>query len=108
MQSEIATMQFLHQHTKIPVPALVGYNANKNDFPLFMIMESVEGMRMTYLLALDIPPHIIDQVCKDLVRIHLELLSHPFGRIRMLDLSELPDSPSPILGPYSLDAIEHE
>jgi Phosphotransferase enzyme family len=108
MRSEIATIQFLRRHTKIPVPALVGYNVNEDDFPLFMIMESVEGMRMTYLLALDIPPRILDQVCKDLARIHLELLSHPSGRIGMLDLSEIPDSPSPTLGPYSLDAIEHE
>src|SRR5947207_1941285 len=108
MRSEIATIKFLHRHTKIPVPAIAGYNANENDFPLFMIMESVEGMRMTYLLALDIPPHILDQVCKDLARIHLQLLSHPSGRIGMLDLSEEPDPPSPTFGPYSLDAIEHE
>lgn len=108
MRSEIATIQFLHRHTKIPVPEMVGYNTNENDFPLFMILESVEGMRMTYLLALDIPPHILDQVCKDLARIHRELLSHPSSHIGMLDLSEAPDSLSPTLGPYSLDAIEHE
>ena len=109
MRSEIATIQFLYRHTKIPVPAIVGYNASENDFPLFMITESVEGMRMTYLLALDIPPHILDRVCRDLTRIHLELLSHPSDRIGMLDLSaEVPDFPRPTLGPYSLDAIEHE
>ena len=108
MRSEIATMQFLHQYTKVPVPGVIGYNENENDFPLFMILESVEGIRMSAFLAIDVPPHLLDRVFKDLSRIHLELLSHPSDRIGMLDLSQLPNSPTPTLGPYSLDAIEHE
>src|SRR2546423_8657027 len=63
---------------------------------------------MTYLLALDMPRTILDRVCTDLARIHLELLSHPSDRIGMLDLLEQTNSSTPTLGPYSLDAIEHE
>lgn len=112
LRSEIATIQFLHRRTNVPVPALIGYNVNDDhEFPLFMIMESVEGMRMTYLLTLDLPQFIIEQVCRDLVRIHMELLSHPSDRIGMLDILEEDGNdllPTPTIGPYSLDCIEHE
>jgi len=108
LRSEIATIQFLHQHTKVPVPAVIGYCEGDAELPPFMILESMDGIRMNLLLAADPPLRILDRVFKDLAVIQLELLSHPSERIGMLDLHRESSPPSPSLGPYSLDAMEHE
>lgn len=92
----------------MPVSVVIEYNENENDFPLFMILESVENIQMNVFLAIDISSHLLDRVFKDLARIHLEFLSHPSNRIEMLDFSQLLNSPTSTLDSYSLDTIKHE
>jgi len=76
MRSEIATLRFLQRRTG-------SYSSRIQRFrQRISIMESVEGMRMTYFLALNkIKGRMLDHVCQELARIHLELLSHPSNTI---------------------------
>jgi aminoglycoside phosphotransferase (APT) family kinase protein len=110
MRSEVATMQFLNQHTRVPVPAIIGYCEDDGELPPFIVLESIEGIRLTHLLAVANGPLYLHRIFKDLAAIQLELLSHPSKRIGMLDLGQDPEStvPAPANGPYSMDAIGHE
>lgn len=99
MRSEVATLKFLRT-TMVPVPAVIGYY-DGNEFPPFMILESIDGIRMNLLWAVDVGPSIFDRIAKDLARIQLELLSYPSNCIAMLSQSDS-------VGPYSIDAMEHE
>src|SRR5256885_11511479 len=109
MRSEIATLQFLKRHTKVPVPAVIGYSKTPGtDPPPFMILENVDRIRMTLLLSTDVDPRIMDRVHRDLVAIQPELLRHPSANIGMLDIS--PESsitastpPTATLAPISLE-----
>ena len=79
-----------------------------------MILENIDGIRMNIWLQVDVNPSILDRVFEDLASIQLELLSYPSDTIGMLDLhpnaAQHPTSSAstPSLGPYSLDAMEHE
>ena len=72
MRSEVATLKFLRT-TMVPVPAVIGYY-DSDEFPPFMILESINGIRMNLLWAVDVGPSIFDRIAKDLARIQLELL----------------------------------
>src|SRR5436305_4476912 len=112
LRSEVATTKFLCNHTKVPVPRLIGYGEGDDDFPLFTILESLDGIRMNLLYSTKVYLAIFDGILKDLAAIHLELFSHPFDRIGMIDLpiqnstDNVSDVFVPTLGPCSLDTWE--
>ena len=101
MRSEIATLKFLNT-TMVPVPTVIGYY-DGTEFPLFMILESIDGVRLNSLWTVDVGPLLFDRIAKDLARIQIELLSYLSNCIGMLSECEC-DS----IGPYSIDAIEYE
>ena len=113
-RSEIATIQFLCENTKVPVPNLIGYSDGHDELPIYTVMESIDGVTMNLFLAANPAPILLENVFKELASIQLELLSHPSTQIGMLDLpaENLPHHaskvPNPTIGPYSLDAVEHE
>ena len=112
LRTEAATTQFLRHHTKVPVPIVIGHGEGDDEFPPFVILESLDGIRMSLLFKTDVDSIIFDRVLFDLAMIHLELLSHPFDRIGMLELPhensphDVFNLPVPTLGPCSRDAWE--
>lgn len=111
MRSEIATINFLHDHTKVPVPQVIGFDEGDDGFPPFIILKGLNGIRMTQVLSMEVDLSNLDRVLTDLATIQLELLLHPFNRIGMLDFRQqsshdtMPDVVQPTLGPYSLDSM---
>jgi hypothetical protein len=105
LRSEVATMRFLQQKTRVPVPQVIGYNEGDNELPPFMITTNVDGMRLGILNMIDLQPKVLDSLLRSLGGIQLELLSHPFQQIGMLDLPS--DGDFPIITPFSLDELEH-
>ena len=71
MRSEIATLQFLKRHTKVPVPAVTGYSTTRGTDPPPFMLENVDRIRMTLLLSTDVDPRVMDRVYRDLVAIQL-------------------------------------
>jgi len=110
LRSEVATLQFLAAKTKVPVPKIIGYWEGDNELPPFTITENIDGIMLGLAMLRDIPPNLLNKIFKDLATIQLELLSHPSEYIGMLDISEdgTSHSPSPTLGPYSMDAMALE
>jgi len=86
LRSEIATLQFLQQKTRVPVPQVIGYSEGDSELPPFMITTNVDGMRLGVLNMIELPPKALDSILRSLGEIQLELLSHPFQQIGMLDL----------------------
>src|ERR1700738_1442809 len=60
LRSEVATMQFLQQKTRVPVPQVIGYHEDDNELPPFMITTNVDGMRLGVLNMTELPPKILD------------------------------------------------
>jgi len=110
IRSEVATLQFLGEKTKVPVPKVIGYWEGDEELPPFTIIENIDGFMLGVALLRDIPPKFLNKILKDLATIQLELLSHPSEHIGMLDISEdgTSDVPCPTLGPYSMDAMAFE
>src|SRR5438105_198134 len=53
--SKIATIQFLQQHTKVPVRAIIVYSTSLGtNSPPFMILENVDGIQITLLLLIKV------------------------------------------------------
>jgi hypothetical protein len=106
LRSEVATLQFLHQNTRVPVPKLIGYGDGDDTLPPFLIVENVDGMRLTLLWGIDLQLSIVNKILRSLAEIQHELLSHSFDRIGMLDIPTGNHDPA-IIGPFSLDQLEH-
>jgi hypothetical protein len=107
LRSEVATLQFLHQSTRVPVPKVIGYGEGDDAFPPFLIMENVDGIRLTLLWGVNVGPSIVTRILRSIAEVHHELLSHPFDRIGMLDLPTSNDAPPVLISPLSLDTLEH-
>jgi len=112
LRSEVATLKFLQSKTKIPVPKVIGYGEGEDSIPAFIILESINGVRMDLLHKIAVSEGLLEDIMEDLARIQLELLSIPFDRIGMLDINDVEQSeicgspPVPTLGPCSLDSWE--
>ena len=106
LRSEVATLQFLHKNTRVPVPEVIGYGLGEDGLPPFVVMTNVDGMRLSLLWMIDLACDTVDSILRSLADIQVELLSHPFNRIGMLDLSTDNDCTS-IIPPFSLDELEH-
>lgn len=107
LRSEVATLQFLHQNTRVPVPKVIGYSEGKDELPPFSITENVDGIRLSMLWAFNVGPSIVTTILRSLAEVQHELLSYPFARIGMLELSTTTTPGSILLGPFSLDSFEH-
>jgi Phosphotransferase enzyme family len=107
LRSEVATLQFLRQNTQVPVPKVVGYGLGDENLPPFLIMENVDGMRLSLLWMIDLPQSAIDKILRSLAKIQHELLSHRFDTIGMLDLSPGDEVGPTFINPLSLDVFEH-
>ena len=108
LQSEVATLQFLSRHTRVPVPALIGYDEGTDEFPPFLIIEHCEGWRLNVLWGAKVKNDQVEEtIIRSLTEIQHELLRHPFDRIGMLDVSAGINDEQKIVGPVSLDALEH-
>lgn len=101
LESEVATMQFVRQHTQIPVPEVYGYDltyTNSLKTP-YILMEYKAGQ--TYPFPFSATRHVKDE---DLLKIHLQLThfawqlaQHPFDQIGQL--RPAPDGSEPVIGP---------
>jgi len=108
LRSEVATLQYLSQHTRVPVPALIGYSEGTENLPPFLIVEHREGWRLSLLWGSRVKNEWAeDTIMKSLAEIQHELLLHPFNRIGMLDISNGSNAEQNLIGPLSLDALEH-
>lgn len=108
LRSEVATLQYLSQHTGVPVPALIGYSEGTEKLPQFLIIEHREGWRLNLLWGSRVQNEWIeDTIMKSLAEIQHELLLHPFKRIGMLDIPNGSNAEQSLVGPLSLDALEH-
>ena len=107
LRSEVATTQFLDQNTRVPVPKVIGYGEGDESIPPFLIMENIDGIRLTLLWGVNVGPSIVSKLLRSLPEIHHELLSHPFDRIGMLDLPSNNGASPVFTTPFSLDALEH-
>jgi hypothetical protein len=91
---------------------VIGYGEGDDGFPPFMVMESISGIRMDLLHNVNPPERYIEAIMEDLATIQLELYSHPFDRIGMLDLPDVEEcivqgkDPIPSLAPFSIDSWE--
>jgi Phosphotransferase enzyme family len=96
LESEVATMQFLHDNTTIPVPAVFYRDArfgvdNSIGLP-YLLMESMPGHRLYGSDRADfIPDAYKSKVYRKITDIAMQLLDHPFTAIGML----FPDSSAP-------------
>ena len=107
LRSEVATLKFLKQHTKVPVPTLIGYDVGTDDSPPFLIMENVDGIRLSILWKVDPSPRQVNLILNSLAEIQYELLAHPFDKIGMLDISSSEPFENKLIEPASLDSLEH-
>jgi hypothetical protein len=108
LRSEVATLQYLSQHTRVPVPRLIGYGEGNDKLPPFLIIEHCEGWRLNIIWGAKIKNSWAeDTIMQSLAEIQHELLLHPFNRIGMLDVSAGLNAEQEMVGPVSLDALEH-
>ena len=108
LRSEVATLQYLSRHTRVPVPSLIGYGEGTDNLPPFLIIEHREGWRLNLLWGSRVQnAWAEDTIMKSLAEIQHELLLHPFNRIGMLDISSGSTVEQELIGPLSLDALEH-
>lgn len=109
LRSEVATLQFLYQSTRVPVPKVIGYGEGDKNLPPFLIMENIDGMRLSLLWmgGNSLRQPIVDKILRSLAEIQFELLLHPFNKIGMLDIATDSDDGPTVINVLSLDALEH-
>jgi hypothetical protein len=84
MLSEVYTLDYVSQHTTIPVPRVFDYNVDANN-PLgapYILMEEVQGHYVEYLPR--IPKHHIRHVYGQIADIVLQLSKLQFPRFSLL------------------------
>lgn len=113
MDSEVATLQYLHKYTSIPVPNIISYSTSPKsnplgaDPPLFMIMMPIVGCKLCDVgIDLHIPStydgkqlKALQNFMMQLATIHLELSRVTFPTIG--SLYNGPDGEGFIIGPCS-------
>jgi len=96
LESEVATTQFLHDNTTIPVPAIFYHDArfgidNSIGLP-YLLMEAMPGHRLYGGGRSDfVPDAYKSKVYRQVTDFAMQLLDHPFTEIGML----FADSPAP-------------
>ena len=85
LQSEVATLQFLKQHSRIPVPDVYGYSVDKNNGfgSPYLFMEALPG-RILHLLPViddDVKPHVYQQVAQVMLELSRLPRFHQIGSI---------------------------
>ena len=101
LRSEVATLRFLHEKTRIPVPKIMGYGEGDESMPPFLIMENIDGIRLTLLWGVNVGPSIVSKLLRSIAEVQRELLSHPFHRIGMLDIPSNSSASPPLIGSFS-------
>ena len=88
MLSEVQTIEYVSQHTTIPVPRVVDYNVDPNN-PLgapYVLIEEIQGRHVEYLPRIPHPynRHVYSQIAN----IVLQLSALQFPRIGMLECTK--------------------
>jgi hypothetical protein len=93
LESEVATMRFLHHNTTLPIPAVHGHDArlgaeNRVGMP-YIFMEAMPGKRLYGSGRADfIPDKFKPKVYRQITAFTLQLYSIPFHNIGMLFVDE--------------------
>ncbi|KAK6000740.1 hypothetical protein QM012_003465 [Aureobasidium pullulans] len=89
LQSEVATLAYLHAHTAVPVPAIYDWRRESDpDNPLgvgYIFMQKLEGKPVVWG---DMNPAQKTKVMEQLVATFVELEKHPFKKIGSLAFFE--------------------
>ncbi|KAI1974377.1 hypothetical protein LOZ53_002829 [Ophidiomyces ophidiicola] len=91
MRGEIATMKYVSEKTKIPIPQLYGYSISSDNVlgQPFMLLEFIEGQTLHSVLEfLEANEEKRKHVYSQLGLIYLELFQQQFDRIGALTLDE--------------------
>ena len=82
MESEIATMKYVREHTSIPVPEVYAFETTSNNpakLP-YILMECIDGHRVP-AKARDLPSHLLKQILHELAGVLLKLSTLQFPKI---------------------------
>lgn len=89
LESEVATLTYLHEHTAVPVPAVYDWRREldpENPFGVgYIFMQKLEGEPVFWG---GMNPAQRTKVMEQLVEVYLELEKHPFKKIGSLVFSE--------------------
>ncbi|WEW57028.1 hypothetical protein PRK78_002487 [Emydomyces testavorans] len=91
MRSEIATMKYISEKTKIPIPRIHGYSiTNNNALRLpFLLLEYIDGKTLHSMGSMkDMPQEQRVYIYQQLSFLYLELFQQQFDRIGALTLDE--------------------
>ncbi|KAI9888209.1 MAG: hypothetical protein M1814_001090 [Vezdaea aestivalis] len=97
--SEIATMNFVHERTSIPIPRVFDYEMSKDEpfgYP-YVLMEYLGGHELDNGLAKSIPQQYHPKVAKQLANVLVELQNLTFSRIGRLWCGETANQPVEII-----------
>ena len=85
MESELATMEYIRQHTDIPVPEVYAFETTSNN-PVklpYILMECIHGWRAPQRLQ-DLPPPVLRKILDQLAGVLVQLSTIQFPQIGYL------------------------
>lgn len=98
-RNEAATLSWISQHTSIPVPSVIRYDATTNN-PLgreFIILSRCPGVTLSDIYD-TLTQEQLDGICRQLMKFLVEIHRHPFSHIGGLVMHS--DDESIVPGPY--------
>ncbi|KAI0322747.1 hypothetical protein OF83DRAFT_1048505 [Amylostereum chailletii] len=100
IESEVATLKYIREHTSIPVPAVISHNLDaKHPIGSYLLYEKIPGVRLDTVFH-TLPQETQDSLVSQLARYILELSNHTFPAIGTKPPSST-NTPAYPLGPLA-------